>query len=184
MYLTSTLKETIVKPAMIGVAQQLASQLLRYPTDALNRQLGHIIEIAELLPAGVGTPLAALADHLRTIDPEQAAAGYSATFLRDGGYPLYLSHPDDLTFTVTYQRAGLDLAEHERADYLPVVLEFAAARIVAGDYCGQELLSGYRPAIRALCAALAQRGSPYLLAMDVVTTTLPERYPVAAAAWQ
>jgi nitrate reductase delta subunit len=171
------LKESIVKPAVIGVAQQLAAQLLRYPTEALDRQLGHIGEIAHLLPGEVGAPLAALAAHLGALGPEAAAHRYAATFLWNGGYPLYLSYPDDVTFTVTYQRAGLDLAENERPDFLPVVLEFAAARVVAGDHCGQELLRGYRPALDALAVALAERESPYLLALDAVGATLPERYP-------
>ena len=166
-----------MKPAVIGVTQQLAGQLLRYPTEGLDRQLGHIREIAELLPADVGAPLAALAAHLGALGPDVAAPRYAETFLLDGGYPLCLSYPDDVTFTLTYQRAGLDLAENERPDFLPVVLEFAAAKVVGGDHCGQDLLRGYRPALDALAVALAQRGSPYLLAMDAIGATLPERYP-------
>lgn len=176
----STLKESIVKPAVIGVAQQLAAQLLRYPTNALDRQLGHITEIAELLPAPVGGPLAELASHLSALGTDTAAAGYARTFLHMGGYPLWLSHPDDLTFSLTYRKAGLDLAENERPDFLPVVLEFAAARVVAGDFCGQDLLCEYSAALDGLTVALVNRDSPYRLAMDALHETLPVRRPAAA----
>jgi nitrate reductase assembly molybdenum cofactor insertion protein NarJ len=167
-----------VKPTVIGIAQQLAAQLLRHPTVALDRQLGHIAEIAALLPADVGTPLATLAGHLRSAGPEAAATRYLVTFAT-GGCPLHLSHPDDDTIALAYQRTGFRLAEDERVDFLPAVLEFAAARVAAEDFRGQELLCGYRSALDAIVAGLAERGSPYLLAMDAVGATLPQLHPAA-----
>lgn len=168
-----------MKPAVIGVSQQLAAQLLRYPTDALDRQLGHITEIAELLPEPVGVPLAELATHLSSIGTDAAARRYARTFLLAGGYPLCISHPEDFAFSTTYRKAGLDLAENERPDFLPVVLEFAAARVVAGDFCGQELLCEYSSALDALRVALENRDSPYRLALHALQETLPVRRPAA-----
>jgi nitrate reductase assembly molybdenum cofactor insertion protein NarJ len=167
-----------VKPTVIGIAQQLAAQLLRYPTQALDRQLGHVAEIAALLPGDVGTPLATLARRLHAAGPDAAAGRYAATF-GPGGCPLHLSHPDDITLVLAYQRAGFKLAEHERVDYLPAVLEFAAARVAAEDFTGQDLLYGYRPALDAIGTALAVCDSPYLLAMDAMDATLPQLHPVA-----
>ncbi|WP_345635385.1 nitrate reductase molybdenum cofactor assembly chaperone [Rugosimonospora acidiphila] len=163
---------------MIGIAQQLAAQLLRHPTTALERQLGHISEIAALLPTDVGTPLARLAAHLRGTGPDAAVEEYTTIF-EPGGALLLLSHPDDLAFTLAYQQAGFRLAETERADFLPAVLEFAAARVAADDFRGQELLCGYRPAIDAIADRLAERDSPYLLAMDAIGATLPLLHPAA-----
>ena len=168
-----------MKPAVIGIAQQLAAQLLRYPTPALDRQLDHITEIAALLPSDLGAPLAALAGHLSVAGPDLSAERYVLTFLREGGCQLYLSYPDDLSFALAYQRAGFALAENERPDFLPAVLEFAAARVVAEDFSGQDLLCGYRSELDALSAALADRGSPYLLAVDAVGATLPQLHPAA-----
>ena len=168
-----------MKPAVIGITQQLAAQLLRYPTQALDRQLGHIKEIAALLASDVGTPLSALAGHLQAAGPDAAAEEYASAFLRDGGVSLCLSYPDDITFTLAYQRAGFRMADNERCDFLPTVLEFAAARVAAEDFGGQELLCGYRPALDALGAALAERGSPYLQAVEAVGATLPQLHPAS-----
>ena len=168
-----------MKPAVIGIAQQLAAQLLRYPTPALDRQLGHVAEIAALVRADVGAPIAALAGHLGVAGPDLAAEQYVLTFLRDGGCQLCLSYPDDLTFALAYQRAGHTLAENERPDFLPAVLEFAAARVAAEDFRGQDLLCGYRAELDALSMALADRGSPYLLAVEAVGATLPQLHPAA-----
>jgi nitrate reductase assembly molybdenum cofactor insertion protein NarJ len=176
--LSESTKEPPVKPTVIGVAQQLAAQLLRHPTPALDRQLGHVIEVAALLPTDVGAPLAALAGRLGAAGPEAAAGEYAATFV-SGGCPLHVSRPDDTALTLAYRRTGFKLAAHDRADFLPAVLEFAAARVAAEDFSGQELLCGYRPALDAICAALAERGSPYLLAMDAVDATLPQLHPAA-----
>jgi nitrate reductase delta subunit len=167
-----------VRPSVIGIAQQLAAQLLRFPTVALDRQLGHIAEIASMLPGDVGSPLATLADHLRVAGPAVAVEEYMATFA-PGGCLLFLSRPDDRAFTLAYRRAGFKLADNERADFLPAVLEFAAARVAAEDFCGQELLCGYRPALDEITAALAEINSPYLLAVDAVGATLPQLHPAA-----
>ncbi len=167
-----------MRPSVIGIAQQLAAQLLRFPTGALDRQLGHIAEVASMLPGDAGAPLAALADHLRAAGPAAAVEEYMATFA-PGGCLLFLSRPDDPAFTRAYRRAGFRPADHERADFLPAVLEFAAARVVAEDFCGQELLCEYRPALDEIGAGLAEINSRYLLAVDAVGATLPQLHPAA-----
>lgn len=165
-----------MRPSVIGIAQQLAAQLLRFPTVALDRQLGHIAEIASMLPGEIGPPLATLADHLRAGGMVGSVEEYMATFA-PGGCLLFLSVSDDPAFTLAYRRAGFRLADNERADFLPAVLEFAAARVAAEDFCGQELLCGYRPALDEIAGALAEIDSPYLLAVDAVGATLPVLHP-------
>ncbi|HEY2672333.1 MAG TPA: hypothetical protein VGJ07_18430 [Rugosimonospora sp.] len=167
-----------MKPAVIGIAQQLAAQLLRFPTVALDRQLGHIGKIAAMLPGDVGAPLATLAEHLRGAGPQEAVEEYMATF-SPGGCLLFLSRPGDVTFVQAYRRTGFTRADNERADFLPAVLEFAAARVAADDFRGQELLCGYQPALDEIATALAETDSAYLLAMDAVGATLPQLHPAA-----
>jgi nitrate reductase assembly molybdenum cofactor insertion protein NarJ len=166
-------KEIIVKPAEIGVAQQLAGQLLGYPTPTLGRQLHRIGEIGDLLPPVVGAPLATLAEHLNSLGLDRSAALWTDTF---DSCCLYLSSPGDPAFADV--AIGEGLADNERADFLPFVLEYAAARVVAGDQRGQYLLTAYGPAVAELAMALDEIGSPYLLAVEAVAATLSMRLAV------
>jgi nitrate reductase assembly molybdenum cofactor insertion protein NarJ len=154
-----------VKRSEIGVAQHLAAQLLRYPTESLHRQLPHVGDIAELLPSVVGAPVGALAGHLVDLGIDQAADIWRASF---GDGRLCIGTPDDGAFAELI-RTGTN----ERADFLPAVLENAAARVVAGDLAGQDLLLHCRPALHRLRTDLDTRHSPYALALDAVHASLP-----------
>lgn len=164
-----------MKPAEIGVAQQLASQLLGCPTLALERQLVHIGEVAALLPATIGGPLAALAAHLGSLGLDPAAEQWLCTF--DERCSLHLGRPGDHAFgdIVRFQSPSAP----GRPDFLPTVLRYAAARLIAGDRSGQHLLTGYRSRMTELSEALTGRGSPYALAVDAVMATLPVPAPTA-----
>jgi nitrate reductase assembly molybdenum cofactor insertion protein NarJ len=153
-----------VKRSEIGVTQHLTAQLLRYPTDSLHHQLRHIGDIAELLPSLVGAPIGALAGHLADLGVDQAVAAWQAGF---GEGQLFVGTPEGPALT------ELPVTTAERPDFLPAILEYAAARVVAGDRAGQDLLSHCQPALLRLRTALDARHSPYALALDAVHASLP-----------
>jgi nitrate reductase delta subunit len=166
-----------MKSAEIGVCQQLAAQLLRYPAEALDRQLVRIGEVAATLPARLGAPLAALAAHLATLGVHEAGRDYTRIFLAPGSCGLLLSSPDDAAFEAAYRRAGRSPSGTERPDFLPLVLEFAAALVVAGDRSGQHLLHEYRWSLSTIAGRLGELRSPYRLAIEAVSATLPVALP-------
>jgi nitrate reductase molybdenum cofactor assembly chaperone NarJ/NarW len=70
-----------------------------------------------------------------------------------------------------YRAAGLPLESTELPDYLPVMLEFAAA---APPGWGEAVLREHRPALELLRDSLAERGTPYALVLDAVCGALGE----------
>jgi nitrate reductase delta subunit len=70
-----------------------------------------------------------------------------------------------------YRAAGLPLEGTELPDFLPVMLEFAAA---APDGRGELVLREHRPAIELLRLSLRDRGSGYADVVEAVDATLGE----------
>ncbi len=68
-----------------------------------------------------------------------------------------------------YAEAGLELDAAELPDYLPVMLEFAAAEPEAGE----TLLNDHRPALELVRARLHDVGSPYATLLDALVDALP-----------
>lgn len=68
-----------------------------------------------------------------------------------------------------YAAAGLDVADAELPDYLPLVLEFA---VLAGDP-GLEILARHRTSIELIRASLHAAGSPWAPLLDAVALPLP-----------
>jgi nitrate reductase delta subunit len=68
-----------------------------------------------------------------------------------------------------YAEAGLELADGELPDYLPVLLEFADLRPDEG----RSLLAEHRPALELVRARLHERGSRWAAVLDEVVAALP-----------
>ena len=64
-----------------------------------------------------------------------------------------------------YRAAGLEIEGRELPDYLPLMLEFAAA---AAPGQGELVLREHRPALELIRISLAQQHSPYAHVLDAV----------------
>ena len=76
-----------------------------------------------------------------------------------------------------FKAAGLRLVDGELPDYLPAVLDLAAA-----DGSGWQLLGDHRIGLDLLSAALTKQGSVYRHAIDAVRQLLPAARPADLAA--
>jgi nitrate reductase delta subunit len=171
-----------VTPDQRAVAARAASVLLRHPDPDLLATLPTVRAALADLPAEIARPLATVADHLAGGDPGQLAADYVATFdfrRRCTLYLTYYTHGDTRArgqaladVAASYRAAGFTL-DGELPDYLPAVLELAAA---AGRP-GWQLLHAHRVGLDLLVAALQRDGSGYAHAVAAVRHLLPPPQP-------
>lgn len=158
----------------------LASLLLRYPDEALLDRLPDLTAVAATLPRHQREPMARFLEHLAATPLMALQEDYVATFDLKRKCCLYLSYYLNgdtrrrgmalVGFKEVYRTAGLVVGDDELPDFLPMVLEFAAA----GDgRAGQDLLVAHRRGLEVLRAALHDLGSPYADVVDAVVETLP-----------
>ena len=147
---------------MTAAVWSAASRLLCYP-DA---------ELYAAPPPLAGFPWMPLPDlarhYVETFDLRRRCCLY-LTYYRDGdtrrrGASL-------AALKARYRQAGLELVGGELPDFLPVMLEHAAATS-SGD-----LLAEHRPGLELLRMALADRESPYTRVVEAVCATLPGPAP-------
>ena len=166
------------------IALQSASLLLGYPDADLYAQLSLLREASGQLPGEAAIALQQMVDHLETITPHQAEQAYVDLFdlrRRCCLYLTYYAFGDTrkrgmalLKFTHTYKSAGRELIGDELPDHLSVVCEFAAAGDLAA---GLGLLAENRAGIELIRLALADAGSAYVHALDLVRAVLPDPAP-------
>lgn len=163
---------------------RITSVLLRYPD---RETLSLLDDVTAALPAiGDSTDrlrLATLTDRLRALTPTEAAQAYVETFDHTRKRSLHLTyyrHGDTrargmalLALKHTYRRAGHKPPESELPDYLPLVLEFAAAAPEPGG----RILVQSRAGLEMLRQALHERTDPYAPVLDAVCGRLPELKP-------
>jgi nitrate reductase delta subunit len=157
---------------------KVASLLLQYPTMALFDGLGQLESAVSAGPKGTRAPFLATLNWLGSTAPGAVARHYVETFdlrRRCALYLTYYRHGDTrkrgmamLEFKAAYRAAGLVPAESELPDYLPMVLDFAAAHPR-----GERLLRAHRADLELLLRALRAAGSPYADVIDGVCATLP-----------
>ena len=157
---------------------KLASVLLQYPTQGLFDGLGELDAAARSGPRAARGHLAAFLAWLRATPPHEVAQHYVETFdlrRRSALYLTYYRHGDTrrrgmalLAFKTAYRAAGLEPAEAELPDYLPVVLDFAAVAPA-----GEDLLRRHRADLELLRRALHEAGTPYARVVDAVCAQLP-----------
>jgi nitrate reductase molybdenum cofactor assembly chaperone NarJ/NarW len=167
------------------ITYKLCSLLLQYPDDEL-------LEAREGIGAAVaGLPRCAAASALgrfcawwSTTDPLAIAQHYVETFDLNKRSGLYLTFYGDgdrrergmalLRLRKLYRAAGLPQDGRELPDFLPVMLEFAAA---APHGYGDVVLREHRAALELVRLSLRERGSPYAELLDAVCLTLGEASP-------
>jgi nitrate reductase delta subunit len=166
------------------LALQAASLLLGYPDDELVARAHALLAAADRLPAAGADPLRRFAERLRTTPVQVLQAEYTDTFdlrRRCCLYLTYFSHGDTrqrgmalLRFSHAYRTAGAEFLGGELPDHLAVVCEFAATTDLA---LGLRLLNENRAAVELVRSALAETGSPWTDALDLVRSVLPEAAP-------
>jgi nitrate reductase molybdenum cofactor assembly chaperone NarJ/NarW len=169
----------------VALVHQAASVLLGYPDHDVLGRLGVVRAAVADLPRPLREPLVRALDGLTAADPHTLAADYVATFdiqRRACLYLTYYTHGDTrkrgmalLLLKHRYRQAGFDLADDELPDFLPLVLEFAAA----DPRVGREILLAHRAGLDVLAAALRQQRSRYADVVDAVIATLPAATPRA-----
>lgn len=160
---------------------QLVSLLLDYPDEVLLARVSMLREVVNGLPV---TQRDLLTDVLATLERTDLGAlqrDYVDTFdvtRRCSLHLTYFSHGDTrrrgvalVEFKQAYRKAGIEFnTDAELPDHLCVVLEFGAVQDWATAW---RLLTAHRVGIEVLRAGLAQRGSPWLPALEALRTTLP-----------
>ena len=169
------------------VAARAASLLLRYPDAEVHAALPLVREALGGLPSDVSTPLWRVVGYRAETDPVELAAQYVKVFdfrRRCCLYLTYFTCGDTrkrgealVGFTAAYKRAGLEVAGGELPDFLPAVLDLAAA-----DEGGWRLLRESRAGIDLLHKALEAERSPYRHAVEAVGAMLPPASPAELAA--
>lgn len=160
---------------------KITSILLQYPD---NRVFAHLATVTAALPA-IGD--AAARDSVNRFlgwltgrTPTEAAQHYVVTFdhtRRRGLYLTYYRHGDTrargmalLALKHTYRQAGYAPPEDELPDFLPLMLEFAAA----APHPGQRVLIQCQAGLELLADAVREAESPYTALLDVIRARLPE----------
>ncbi len=166
------------------IALQAASLLLTYPDAALYADLPLLREAAATLAPATAAPLLQLVTHLQNTPQHDAEQAYVDVFdlrRRCCLYLTYYAFGDTrkrgmalLKFTHTYKSGGRALVGDELPDHLSVVCEFAAGVDLA---LGLGLLAENRAGLELIRLALADAGSPYVHALDLIRAVLPDPAP-------
>jgi nitrate reductase molybdenum cofactor assembly chaperone NarJ/NarW len=168
---------------------KLCSLALCYPDDELLAARAELAAAAGDLPASpAARALQEFCAWWTAQEPLVLQQDYVELFDLDKRCGLYLSYYAEgdrrgrgaglLRLRRMYRAAGLPAESTELPDYLPLMLEFAAA---APDGRGEVVLGEHRAALELLHQSLAQRGSPYAGVVDAVRLTLGEPSPADRA---
>jgi nitrate reductase molybdenum cofactor assembly chaperone NarJ/NarW len=160
------------------VAARAASLLLRYPDETVLAALPLVAAALAGLPGAVAEPLAVLAGHRAAVDPTRLRTEYVDLFDFRRRCCLHLTYytcgdtrkrGEALAgFAAVYKAAGLAVVDGELPDYLPAVLDLAAA-----ERCGWRLLRDNRIGLDLLTEALSKEDSVYRHAVEAVRRMLP-----------
>ena len=157
-------------------AYKLCSLALQYPDDEIIAGRSALAAAAAQLPSGpVGDSLLRFFDWFEQAPSLELAKHYVTTFdlhKRTGLYVTFYSHGDRrerglvlLRLKKLYRAAGLPSDGPELPDYLPLMLEFAAA---ATHEHGDQVLREHRPALEVIRLSLREQESPYEHVLDAV----------------
>ena len=159
-----------------ATAYKLCSLALQYPDDELLAGRAELAAAAADLPGGpVADKLGVFFAWFAGAPPLELAQHYVKTFdlhKRAGLYVTFYSHGDRrerglvlLRLKKLYRAAGLPPDGPELPDYLPLMLEFAAA---AAPQHGDLVLREHRPALEVIRLSLREESSPYEHVLDAV----------------
>jgi nitrate reductase delta subunit len=168
------------------VVLRAAAHLLDYPDAAWREGLPLVRSALEVVGGGAARKLVLFLDQVSLTTSGEAASQYVEVFDFKNRHSLYLTWWLDgdtrrrgaslVELKAAFRRAGYTFSDSELADYLPVVLEFAAA---TGDL---RLLLRHRAGLELLRMALADYGTPYGSVVEAVCSTLPGPSPKDRAA--
>jgi nitrate reductase delta subunit len=161
---------------------KLCSLLLQYPDEGLLDGRQELSAAVAELPTSPGSAaLGCFCDWWSGTDPLALQQHYVETFdlnKRSGLYLTFYGEGDKrergmalLRLKRLYRAAGLPLEAEELPDYLPVMLEFAAA---APQGQGNIVLREHRAALELVRASLRERDTPYSHLLDAVCLTVGE----------
>ena len=165
-----------------ALTYRLCSLLLQYPDAELEVAAPELCAAASELPrSGARPALERFFEWWLASDPRARAEHYVEAIdldKRSGLYLTFYSAGDKrergsalVRLKQLYRAAGLPLEGTELPDYLPVMLEFAAA---APDGRGEIVLRENRAGLELVRASLRDRGSPYAHLLDAVCAALGE----------
>lgn len=164
---------------------RITALLLDYPDEQAFAVTAQVAAAATQLPDGAREPVQNFLAHFSGSDPMRLAAEYVETFdmaRRSSLHLTYYAYGDTrkrgmalLRFKHAYRLAGVEIGDGELPDYLPVVLEFAAA---VDHLQGERLLCEHVPVLEVLRLSLQESESPYAGLIGSVLATLP---PISAA---
>jgi nitrate reductase delta subunit len=168
--------------AGVATTYKLCSLLLSYPDQELLDARRRLISVVLELPSTPArTALARFSSWWADELPIAIQQHYVQTFDLDKRCGLYLTYYGEgdrrerglalLRLKRLYRAAGLPLEGSELPDYLPVMLEFAAAAPIGH---GQLVLREHRAALELVRVSLRERGTPYADVLDAVCHTLGE----------
>jgi nitrate reductase molybdenum cofactor assembly chaperone NarJ/NarW len=160
--------------------QKLSSLLLQYPDDKLLAARPQLSAAVFSLPGSdAKAALQRFCAWWQEVAPLAMQQHYVETFDLDKRCGLYLTFYGDgdrrergqalLRLKRLYRAAGLPLEGTELPDYLPVMLEFAAA---VGGREGAIVLREHRAALELVRTGLHERDTPYAYVLDAVCGTL------------
>ncbi len=166
-----------------AVAARAASLLLRYPDADVLGALPTIAAALDGLPGAVAGPLRLVVEHRAGSDAADLEKSYVELFDFRRRCCLHLTYytagdtrrrGEALAgFAAAYRSAGLRVADGELPDYLPALLDLAAA-----DDAGWRLLREHRVGVDLLAEALTAERSVYQHAVRAVVAMLPPARPV------
>lgn len=167
-------------PEARALVYKVASLLLQYPDDEL-RALGPQLRAAvdDVGGEAAGPPLDRVLRWWTDTPPLDVERHYVDVFdtaKRSGLYLTYYGEGDRrergsalLRLGRMYRAGGFPQNGRELPDFLPVVLEFAAA---ADGVDGELPLREHRAALDVITRALSEAGSPYADALEAIQLTL------------
>jgi nitrate reductase delta subunit len=166
--------------ASAATAYKLCSLFLQYPDpELIDARHDLAAEVAALPRSPATESLVRFCDWWTADDPLALEQHYVEMFDLDRRCGLYLTFYTDgdkrqrgaalLRLKRLYRAAGLPLADGELPDFLPAMLEFAAA---APSGQGTIVLREHRAALELLRASLHDRGTPHALVLDAICLTL------------
>lgn len=164
---------------------RIVALLLDYPSDQTISLAEQLDAAAMQLPDAVCSPVRKFLSHFASQPALQLEQAYVETFdmcKRSSLHLTYYAYGDTrkrgmalLRFKHAYRQAGVGSEEGELPDYLPMVLEFAAA---VDQIQGERLLAEHVPVLELLRLSLQDNESPYADLLTAVLATLP---PVSTA---
>ncbi|EMD25928.1 nitrate reductase molybdenum cofactor assembly chaperone [Amycolatopsis azurea] len=163
-----------------AVLRQIAGWCLQYPDEAVLGKVGLLRACLDEITGPGHDELSRTVAYLENGDPRELASHYIEVFDRKPRRTLHLSWFLDgdtrrrgetlAALRRFYRTHGFAPAENELPDFLPVILEFAAA---AGSDAAGQVLARFHPALDLLHRNLSTMDTPYRDAVTAVLATLP-----------